>query len=274
MYKSLRTENYVQKLAASKSQADFKILAASENQADCKILAASENQADGKILAGVEIPAPGELPALIEKLAELEKQAACILFRLGGISNCWLLPGAADKHVFLLIDVMNLACSLQVRREPCRPAFMGGLSPVLYCLYRLAMPRNGPNPRGNQKSGFRLEFHWFLSKCSSLYLCSQVLYQRAEKFYMITIAAQCQQSHSQPLNWRLTSRISVYLPYYMHVQGESRVGKGGRVVATRPLLITKLWRENKGGEGGWQYARHLRWFLLSMPLLLQDDLSR
>jgi hypothetical protein len=88
MYKSLRTENYVQKLAASKSQADFKILAASENQADCKILAASENQADGKILAGVEIPAPGELPALIEKLAELEKQAACILFRLGGISNC------------------------------------------------------------------------------------------------------------------------------------------------------------------------------------------
>jgi hypothetical protein len=31
---------------------------------------------------GVEIPAPGEKPASEEKLAELEKQAACLLFRL------------------------------------------------------------------------------------------------------------------------------------------------------------------------------------------------
>jgi hypothetical protein len=64
------------------------MLAASKNQADGKILATNENQADGKILASVEISAPGEIPAFIEKLAELEKQAACLLFRLGGISNC------------------------------------------------------------------------------------------------------------------------------------------------------------------------------------------
>ncbi len=53
-----------------------------------KIPAARENQADGKILAGVEISAPGEIPTAMEKPAELEKQAACLLFRLSGISNC------------------------------------------------------------------------------------------------------------------------------------------------------------------------------------------
>jgi hypothetical protein len=73
-------------LAASENQADGKILVANENQADDKILAARENQADGKILAGVEIS--GEIPVSVEILAELEKQAACLLFRLGGISNC------------------------------------------------------------------------------------------------------------------------------------------------------------------------------------------
>jgi hypothetical protein len=65
-----------------------KILAANENQADCEILASSENQADGKILEGVEISAPGEILAFTEKLVELEKPAACLLFRLGRISNC------------------------------------------------------------------------------------------------------------------------------------------------------------------------------------------
>jgi hypothetical protein len=49
---------------------------------DGKILAPGENQADGKILA------PGEIPASMEMLAELEKQAARLLFRIGGISNC------------------------------------------------------------------------------------------------------------------------------------------------------------------------------------------
>jgi hypothetical protein len=40
-----------------------------------------------RILAGVEIPVPGKKPASEEKLAELEKQAAFLLFRLGGISS-------------------------------------------------------------------------------------------------------------------------------------------------------------------------------------------
>jgi hypothetical protein len=62
--------------------ADLKILA------DDEIPGATEKQADGKILVGVEISAPGEIPAAMEKPVELEKQAACLLFRLGGISNC------------------------------------------------------------------------------------------------------------------------------------------------------------------------------------------
>jgi hypothetical protein len=85
------TEKYIQMLAVSKNQADSKILAASKNQADSKILAADENQADGNILAADEnqadgkILAPGEIPVSMEKLAELDMQAARLLFRLGGI---------------------------------------------------------------------------------------------------------------------------------------------------------------------------------------------
>ncbi len=53
-----------------------------------KILAFKENQANDRNLAGVEIPAPSKKPASEEKTAGLEKQAARLLFRLGGISNC------------------------------------------------------------------------------------------------------------------------------------------------------------------------------------------
>ena len=47
----------------------------------------TEKQADNRILAGVKIPAPGEKPVSVELLAGLEKQAASLLFRLGGIFN-------------------------------------------------------------------------------------------------------------------------------------------------------------------------------------------
>jgi hypothetical protein len=86
-------------------------------------------------LTFVEISMPGEIPAFTEKLAELEKQAACLLFRLSGISNSRLLHGPADEHVLFLVDVMNLPCSLQVRRKPLSPYFYGGLFPVLYRLF-------------------------------------------------------------------------------------------------------------------------------------------
>ncbi len=69
-------------LGASENKADWKILAANENQAVCKILEDNENQADGKFLAAIEISTPGEIPAFTEKLAELEKQAACLPFRI------------------------------------------------------------------------------------------------------------------------------------------------------------------------------------------------
>jgi hypothetical protein len=65
-----------------------------------EILAFTENQVNDRLLAGVEIPAPGKKPASEEKPVELEKQAARFLFRLGGISNCWLLSGLADELSF------------------------------------------------------------------------------------------------------------------------------------------------------------------------------
>jgi hypothetical protein len=53
-----------------------------------KILAFTKNQEDDRILAGVEIPVPGKKPSSAEKPAGLEKLAARLLFRLGGISSC------------------------------------------------------------------------------------------------------------------------------------------------------------------------------------------
>ena len=52
------------------------------------------------------------------------KRPACCLGS-DRISYCWLLPGPADEHVLLLVDVMNLACSLQVRGELQPPCFYG-----------------------------------------------------------------------------------------------------------------------------------------------------
>ncbi len=52
-----------------------------------EILVSTENQADDRILAGIEIPVPGKKPVLEEKPAGLEKQAARLLFMLGGIFN-------------------------------------------------------------------------------------------------------------------------------------------------------------------------------------------
>ncbi len=124
-----------------------------------EILAFAENQADDRILAGVEIPAPGENPPFVEKVAELEKQAACLLFRLGGISSCWLLPGLADEHIQILVDVMNLACSLQVMRRLRLPCFYGRPFPVLYRLFVPARhAKKWLKSTRQRKSGFRLEF--------------------------------------------------------------------------------------------------------------------
>jgi hypothetical protein len=47
-----------------------------------KCLRLTEKQADNRILAGVKISAPGKKPAGLEKLA------ARLQFRLGGISSC------------------------------------------------------------------------------------------------------------------------------------------------------------------------------------------
>jgi hypothetical protein len=68
--------------AYKKSGGFIKSLRLQKNRQIYKILAPTEKQTDDRILAGVKIPAPGEKPAGLEKLA------ARLLFRLGGISSC------------------------------------------------------------------------------------------------------------------------------------------------------------------------------------------
>ncbi len=66
---------------------------------------------------------------------------------------CWISKHVVSKWGGALATLLLWADSLPYR---------------IGCLYRPAMPRNGPNPRGNQKLGVCLEFHWFQSKHSSL----------------------------------------------------------------------------------------------------------
>ncbi len=62
-----------------------------------------------------------------------------LLFRLGRICNCWLLSGPTDGLVLLLAYVLNrLHVDSKWGMVPQCPAFMGGLSPVLYQLLVLA----------------------------------------------------------------------------------------------------------------------------------------
>ncbi len=76
----------------------------------------------------------------------------------------WLLPSLADEHVQILVDVMNLACSLQVRRILRLPCLYGWPSPILYRLFVPARhAKKWLKSTRQPKSGFRLEFHWFLS---------------------------------------------------------------------------------------------------------------
>ncbi len=59
-----------------------------------------------------------------------------LLFRLGRISNSWLLPGPADEHVLLFVDVLNLEHVVSKWRVSSRrSAFMGSLSPAPYWLF-------------------------------------------------------------------------------------------------------------------------------------------
>ncbi len=58
-----------------------------------------------------------------------------LLFRLVRICNCWLLSGPADGLVLLLAEVLNCVhVDSKWGMVPQCPAFMCGLSPVLYRL--------------------------------------------------------------------------------------------------------------------------------------------
>jgi hypothetical protein len=63
----------------------------------------------------------------------LERGGPCWLLKLRWICNCWLLSGPADGLVLLLADVLNrVHVDSKWGRSSLCPAFMGGLSSVLY----------------------------------------------------------------------------------------------------------------------------------------------
>ena len=101
MDKSNKSIAQTEKMGAIENVADPKIIA------DGKIMAEVKIMAHPKILANDEIPAArekqvdGKIPASMEMLAELEKQAARLLFRFGESPT-------AD---FSLVPLMSTFCS-------------------------------------------------------------------------------------------------------------------------------------------------------------------
>ncbi len=148
-------------LAASENKADCKSLAATENQADGRILAAAENQADGKILAAkikrmVKSFRPEKIRRTIESLRALKSPHLVINPRLWKYWRDWKSKrptcclGSAESPTanFSLVPLMTTFSSSFMwwishvvskwGGSYCCPAFMGGLSPVLYWLFVLA----------------------------------------------------------------------------------------------------------------------------------------
>ena len=191
-------------------------MAAIENVADPKIIADGKIMAELNIMANPKILADEEIPAAREKSLQALKSPRPWKSRRNWKSKrpAYCLGSAEPPTAdFSLVPLMSTFCSsmmwwiLHVVSKwglvSWCPAFMGRFSPVLYrCLYQPAMPRNGPNPRSNQKSGFRLKFHWFLSNHKnsiSAYKCPNTE-PKNRFFYIIIAAVQYQLSYSWPPN--------------------------------------------------------------------------
>ncbi len=99
-----------------------------------------------------------------------------LLFRLGGISSCWLPPGLAEEWralVQILVDVMNLSCSPQVRRWLRLPCFYVRPFPVLY---RLLVPARHANewPKSTRKPKSQAAAWNFTNSCQITKILSQL----------------------------------------------------------------------------------------------------
>ncbi len=148
----------LQILAASENQANCKILAANENQADWKILVANENQADGKILVASENQVDGKSWKSRRKRKsrrnwKSRRPAYCLGSAESPTADFSMVPLMSTFSSSLMWWISHVVSKWG--GSCCHPAFMGGLSPVLYRLFVLARH-------------FRLEFHWFLSNHNNL----------------------------------------------------------------------------------------------------------
>ncbi len=116
------------------------------------------------------------------------------------ISNCWLLPDPADEHVHFLVDVMNLACSLQMRRELWPPWFFGRT------LSR-TVPAVCTGPPCQEMTQIQAATKSLASAWNSTDFCQIKIIPNSaykchwsEKTYMISVAVQYQLSYSRPPN--------------------------------------------------------------------------
>ncbi len=139
---------YTKTLAHPKNSADTKTLAHPKSLADAQNLAHLKSLADAKNLAHPKSLADAKTLAHLKsrhlqkcwrsRKSRQTRWRIASLFRLGRICNCWILSGPADGLVLLLADVWNrVHVDFKWGMVPQCPAFMGGLSPILY---RLLVP--------------------------------------------------------------------------------------------------------------------------------------
>ncbi len=146
-------------------------------------------------------------------LAQSEKlaQARRISLLLGSAGSA-----AADfsqallmvSYFSLMVMLLSVHAVVKWGIASACPAFMGGLSPVLYLLVvSRTVPAccTGP-PCWKCPKPWRIppKIHWFLPSYSSLYFCSQVSYQKTEKTQILAITVQYQFSYWRPPNQRLS----------------------------------------------------------------------
>ena len=80
-----------------------------------------------------------------------------------------------------------------------RAAFMRSLSPVPYrLLYRPAVPRNGQNPRGNQKSGGCLIFPNFRQSSGAKISAPRPLIKKPKKRKLVRLASSLKRAPLKP----------------------------------------------------------------------------
>ncbi len=83
-------------------------------------------------------------PRLVKNHRDWKKLVACLLFRLGGISSCWLPPGLAEELSFRSSQICCLSLMQTPSERTAQAALLSWADSLPYCtgcLYRPDMPK-------------------------------------------------------------------------------------------------------------------------------------